>query len=204
MTDARPTPVEATLPPPPHRAQITMSGVDRPRQQSALLVAAIPALRVESLRHLQPEPPAIPPVVELPRHRHGGDVIAVEFRRMVPPQIIREDHAAAAGVTAEYATKSLDSNSLGRRGVVEARRGRYSDAREGSPCGVAGGGYGRVSHSKDDLICQHAEDASDIHHSVACMVGRVLGDRSIEQWEKMKSRTRTKEKKQGEDETKIV
>ena len=83
-------------------------------------------------------------------------------RRCAPPpgQTARCDHAAAAGVTAEDATQALDPRSLRRRGVIEVRRRRYADAREGSPRGVAGGGYGGISHAEDGLVREHAEDAS--------------------------------------------
>ena len=130
MTDPQPPSVEVTLLPAPHRAKVAMTGVDRPREESALLIAAIPALRVKSLRHPKTHPPAIPPVVELLRHRYGGDVIAVELWH-VPAQIFGEHHhAAAAGVTAEYTPEALDPSPLGRRGVVEAGWRRYADAGE--------------------------------------------------------------------------
>ena len=80
---------------------------------------------------------------------------------------VRDDHAAAAGVAAEGATQALDPRPLRRRGVIEVRGRRYADAREGSPRGVAGGGYGGISHAEDGLVREHAEDASKIR-TVPC------------------------------------
>mmetsp|Transcript_2776 Transcript_2776/g.5891 ORF Transcript_2776/g.5891 Transcript_2776/m.5891 type:complete len:255 (-) Transcript_2776:393-1157(-) len=166
MANPQPPTVKVTLLSAADGAQVSMTSLDRPRQQTSLLVAAVPTLRIKLLGNLPPQHPTVPPVVDLLRHRHRRDVISVKLGRVLPQ--VREDHPTAAGVASPPPADSLEPLPLLSSRVVEVGRGGYANPGEGSAGSVAGRRERGVMGAEDGLVRKQAEDAypSGMHPSL--------------------------------------